>query len=58
MHVFKFVLQQLERKLHDFPVVWDVQFSDWSKSAILQQRLCLMMLVPGHGYDILGLLLR
>lgn len=58
MHVFKFVLQQFERKLHDLSVVRDVQLSYWPEGASLQQRLCLMRLVPGHGCDILGLLLR
>jgi hypothetical protein len=56
VHVFKLVLQQLERKLHDLPVVRDIQLSDWPERASLQQRLCLVRLVPAQGCEILGLL--
>ena len=57
VHVFELVLQQLERKLHDHPVVRDIQLSDWPERASLQQRLCcLIRLVSAQGCGILGLL--
>ena len=58
MHVFKFVLQQLEGKFHDPSVVRDIKLSDWPERTSLQQRLGLMRLVLVQGCDILGLLLR